>query len=41
VLFGVLPLLGALRLSQKVSAAYNLAITWGGLRGAVTLALAL
>jgi monovalent cation:H+ antiporter, CPA1 family len=41
VLFGVLPLLSALRLSQKVSSAYKLAITWGGLRGAVTLALAL
>ena len=41
VLFGVLPLLSALRLSQKVSGAYKLAITWGGLRGAVTLALAL
>jgi CPA1 family monovalent cation:H+ antiporter len=41
VLFGVLPLLSALRLSQEVSNAYKLAITWGGLRGAVTLALAL
>ena len=41
VLFGLFPLLSALRLSQKVSAAYNLAIAWGGLRGAVTLALAL
>jgi CPA1 family monovalent cation:H+ antiporter len=41
VIFGVLPLLSALRLSQKVSAADKLAITWGGLRGAVTLALAL
>ncbi|HYM74287.1 MAG TPA: cation:proton antiporter, partial [Stellaceae bacterium] len=41
VLFGLLPLLSALRLSQKVSAAYNFTITWGGLRGAVTLALAL
>ena len=41
VLFGVLPLLSALRLSQKISGAYKLAITWGGLRGAVTLALAL
>jgi CPA1 family monovalent cation:H+ antiporter len=41
VLFGIFPLLSALGLSQKVSAAYNLAITWGGLRGAVTLALAL
>ncbi|HLI10264.1 MAG TPA: cation:proton antiporter [Alphaproteobacteria bacterium] len=41
VLFALLPLLSALRLSQKVSGAYKLAITWGGLRGAVTLALAL
>ena len=41
VLFGLLPLLSALHLSQKVSATYKLAIAWGGLRGAVTLALAL
>lgn len=41
VLFGLLPVLSGLRLSQTVSAAYKLAITWGGLRGAVTLALAL
>ena len=41
VLFGLLPPLSALHLSQKVSAAYKLAIAWGGLRGAVTLALAL
>lgn len=41
VLFGVLPLLSTLRLSQKVSGAYKMAITWGGLRGAVTFALAL
>ncbi len=41
VLFLVLPLLSAFRLSRKVSGAYKLAITWGGLRGAVTLALAL
>jgi len=41
VLFGLLPLLSALHLSQRVSGAYKLAITWGGLRGAVTLALAL
>ena len=41
VLFGLLPLLSALHLSQKVSGAYKLAITWGGLRGAVTVALAL
>jgi monovalent cation:H+ antiporter, CPA1 family len=41
VLFGVLPLLSALRLSQKIDGPYKLAITWGGLRGAITLALAL
>jgi len=41
VLFGLLPLLSLLRLSRRVSGAYKLAITWGGLRGAVTLALAL
>jgi Na+:H+ antiporter len=41
VLFGLLPLLSALRLSRPVDGAYKLAITWGGLRGAVTLALAL
>jgi monovalent cation:H+ antiporter, CPA1 family len=41
VLFGLLPPLSALHLSQRVSGAYKLAITWGGLRGAVTLALAL
>jgi CPA1 family monovalent cation:H+ antiporter len=41
VLFGVLPVLSALRLSQTVNGAYKLGITWGGLRGAVTLALAL
>ena len=41
VLFGLLPLLSMLHLSQKVSNAYKLAIAWGGLRGALTLALAL
>jgi monovalent cation:H+ antiporter, CPA1 family len=41
VLFGLLPLLSALHLGQRVSAASKLAITWGGLRGALTLALAL
>jgi monovalent cation:H+ antiporter, CPA1 family len=41
VLFGVLPILGALKLSRPVEGAYKIAITWGGLRGAVTLALAL
>ena len=41
VLFGLLPLLSVLHLSQKISGIYKLAIAWGGLRGAVTLALAL
>jgi monovalent cation:H+ antiporter, CPA1 family len=41
VLFGILPLLTALRLSPPVSGRYRLVILWGGLRGAVTLALAL
>ncbi|MBN2630646.1 MAG: cation:proton antiporter [Rhodobacteraceae bacterium] len=41
VLYGLLPLLTAARLSPKVSAPYRIAILWGGLRGAVTLALAL
>jgi len=41
VLFGLLPVLSAFHLSRPVDAAYKLAITWGGLRGAVTLALAL
>lgn len=41
VLFGVLPLLTAMRLSPPVSTPYRLVILWGGLRGAVTLALAL
>jgi monovalent cation:H+ antiporter, CPA1 family len=41
VLFVLLPMLSAVKLTQKVSHAYKLVITWGGLRGAVTLALAL
>ncbi|WP_126977905.1 cation:proton antiporter [Frigidibacter oleivorans] len=41
ILFGVLPLLTLLRLSPRVERPYRLAILWGGLRGAVTLALAL
>ncbi len=41
VLFAVMPVLSAVRLAEKVSGAYKLAIAWGGLRGAVTLALAL
>lgn len=41
VLFGLLPALAALRLSPPIEARYRVAILWGGLRGAVTLALAL
>ena len=41
VLFGILPILSTLKLSRHIDAAYKVAITWGGLRGAVTLALAL
>ncbi|ACI99826.1 cation:proton antiporter [Rhodospirillum centenum] len=41
VLFLLLPLLSWLRLGQAVSTPYKVVILWGGLRGAVTLALAL
>jgi CPA1 family monovalent cation:H+ antiporter len=41
VLFCLLPLLTFAKLMQPVSTAYKLAITWGGLRGALTLVLAL
>lgn len=41
ILFGLLPLLTRLRLSPPVDRPYRVAILWGGLRGAVTLALAL
>lgn len=41
VLFGLLPMLSVVGLSQRVEHRYNLVILWGGLRGAVTLALAL
>lgn len=41
VLFGLLPLLSKLRLSPVIERPYRTAILWGGLRGAVTLALAL
>lgn len=40
ILFGLLPLLTFLRLSPSVERPYRTAILWGGLRGAVTLALA-
>jgi len=41
VLFGMLPVLTRMDLCEPISPAYKLAITWGGLRGAVTLVLAL
>jgi CPA1 family monovalent cation:H+ antiporter len=41
ILFGLLPLLTVLRASPQVEPRYRAAILWGGLRGAVTLALAL
>lgn len=41
ILFGLMPLLTALKLSPPVEGPYRVAILWGGLRGAVTLALAL
>ncbi|MDQ2095632.1 cation:proton antiporter [Rhodalgimonas zhirmunskyi] len=41
ILFGLLPLLTALKMSPVVERPYRVAILWGGLRGAVTLALAL
>jgi CPA1 family monovalent cation:H+ antiporter len=40
-LYGLLPLLSALGFGQRVSNAYKLVILWGGMRGAVSLALAL
>ena len=41
VLYGLLPGLTAIRLVQPVSARYKVVILWGGLRGAVTMVLAL
>jgi CPA1 family monovalent cation:H+ antiporter len=41
ILYLVLPALAASGLSPRVEGSYRLAILWGGLRGAVTLALAL
>ena len=40
-LFGVLPVVRILLRQQPISAAFKLVILWGGVRGAVTLALAL
>jgi len=41
VLFLLLPLLSLTGLTQPISTAYKLTIAWGGLRGALTLVLAL
>ncbi len=41
VLFLFLPVLSLARLTKPISTAYKLAIAWGGLRGALTLVLAL
>jgi monovalent cation:H+ antiporter, CPA1 family len=40
-LYGLLPLLTAVGLGQRVQNSYKLVILWGGMRGAVSLALAL
>jgi monovalent cation:H+ antiporter, CPA1 family len=41
VIFGLLPLLTMAKLSEQVSMRYSAVILWGGLRGAISLALAL
>ena len=41
ILFALMPVLTLTRVSPRVEMPYRLAILWGGLRGAVTLALAL
>lgn len=41
VLYLLLPALSAFRLGQQISPAYKVTILWGGLRGAVTVALAM
>ena len=41
VLFGLLPLLSALKLAQHISFRHSTVILWGGLRGALSLTLAL
>jgi len=40
-LFGLLPILRSMGLAERVSGRYKLVMLWGGLRGAVTLILAL
>lgn len=41
VLFGILPVLSKARLSRPVPTRYKVTMLWGGLRGAITLALVL
>ena len=41
VVFGLLPLLSVANLSTRVGGRYKIALCWGGLRGAVSVALAL
>ncbi|GBQ83015.1 Na+/H+ antiporter [Gluconacetobacter johannae DSM 13595] len=41
VVFGLLPVLAATRLSPPVPTPFKVTMVWGGLRGAITLALAL
>ncbi|MBU2653187.1 cation:proton antiporter domain-containing protein [Acidomonas methanolica] len=41
VVFGLLPLLASARLSPPVPTPFKVTMVWGGLRGAITLALAL
>ena len=41
ILFGLLPIMRLLNLSARIQPAYKLVMLWGGLRGAVTLTLAL
>ncbi|WP_439817438.1 cation:proton antiporter [Zavarzinia sp. CC-PAN008] len=41
VLFGLLPVMRVMNLAQRIDNAYKTVIVWGGLRGAITLVLAL
>ncbi len=41
VLFGLMPIMSALGIAQKVETGLRFVILWGGLRGAISLALAL
>jgi CPA1 family monovalent cation:H+ antiporter len=41
IVFGVLPLLARLKLTDPVSPAYRAVLAWGGVRGALTVVLAL